>query len=138
MGGSKAFRDQLARRVESAQKEYDRRIEELTEKVRGHRRDLLERDLVKGDALMANLQKEREELADEIRQKTDEAYRLGRSSVDSEMLKSEIKCLEDVLHDLRFETARARIELNAPPRIAIFQRAEAPLEPDEGDTKPMN
>ena len=58
---------------------------------------------------MATLQKSREELAEQIKQKTEEAEKLGRSTVDSEMLRAEIKNLEVVQAKMAEHARRAEV-----------------------------
>jgi hypothetical protein len=75
------------------------------------------------------------DLEQDLRNKKQELRNLvspstGRS-IDYELLELEIKCIEEELHDLRLELARARIELHAVPTIVIYEKAEEPLEPDE-------
>jgi len=67
----------------------------------------------------ASLQKELETLSDE-------ANKIGRSSIDVEMMRAEIEKIDDVAHRLGSEIENIRIELQSPARITLLSRAEVP------------
>jgi uncharacterized protein involved in exopolysaccharide biosynthesis len=51
-------------------------------------------------------------------------------SADIVVLRSEIKSLEQVLHEVAMERERMKMALQAPPRISVLALAEEPLVPD--------
>ena len=128
-GVHSSFIDQLTRQLQSSQEQYDQKIDELKEKARDKRRSEIEQNMVKYDSYLNSMQKSKEELADQIRQKKDEAYKLGRSSVDSEMMRAEIRDLEATLGRMTQIREDLRVELNAVPRINIYEQAQRPTVP---------
>jgi capsular exopolysaccharide synthesis family protein len=60
---------------------------------------------------------------DDQRQK---AERFGNSSIDVEMMRSELQYLDKVLSPIADEREKLKVELRSTPRITIFQRAEPP------------
>jgi capsular polysaccharide biosynthesis protein len=51
-------------------------------------------------------------------------------SVDIQMLQLDIDVLRDTLHEVRMEHERVKLELQAPPRVCVWEPAEEPLTPD--------
>ena len=104
----------------------------MREKARGKRRFRIEREMGKWEALLADLKRQREDLAEKIRQAKEEAYRLGRASVDAEIARVEIKDLEEALarmtrirEDLR-EDLGVKLKMANPPRAQpTIPKAEA-------------
>jgi polysaccharide biosynthesis transport protein len=50
--------------------------------------------------------------------------------IDVQMLQLDIDVLRDILHEVRMEHERAKLELQALPRICVWEVAEEPLTPD--------
>ncbi len=64
---------------------------------------------------------------DMMRQK---AEQVGNSSIDVEMKRSELVCLDKVLAPIAEEREKAKIELRSTRRISLIQRADAPRSSD--------
>ncbi len=64
---------------------------------------------------------------EDLRQK---AERVGNSSIDLEMMRSELQYLERVFAPIADEREKLKVEQRSAPRISVFQRAEAPKSPD--------
>ncbi|MGH7139272.1 MAG: polysaccharide biosynthesis tyrosine autokinase, partial [Pirellulales bacterium] len=79
----------------------------------------LEYDVVLLKAQLATLQKELDTLSEE-------ANKIGRSSIDVEMMRFEIQRMDDVAKRLGSEIENIRIDLKSPPRITVISRAEVP------------
>ena len=58
------------------------------------------------------------------------AERFGNSSIDMEMMRSELQYLDKVLAPIADEREKLKVELRWTPRITVFQRAEPPKAPD--------
>jgi hypothetical protein len=43
-----------------------------------------------------------------------------------QMMRSEVKTLEELVHEVRMERERAKIETRAPLRVTLIQRASVP------------
>lgn len=59
-----------------------------------------------------------------------EADGFGRSTVDIEMLRNDIKQISDVLTQIANEREKLRVEIRATPRVTLLQRAEIPESKD--------
>jgi hypothetical protein len=51
-------------------------------------------------------------------------------SIDLEMMAADIRVLEEALHDMALERERLKVEVRAPSRVTLLQRAEVPEERD--------
>ena len=67
-----------------------------------------------------------EMLTREVDKRKSEVEQLGRSSVDIEMMRAELATLEATLKNIAAEREHLRIELRAPARIQLLQRAGGP------------
>ncbi len=56
--------------------------------------------------------------------------RFGNSSIDMEMMRSELQYLDKVLSPIADEREKLKVELRSTPRITVFQQAEPPKTPD--------
>jgi polysaccharide biosynthesis transport protein len=117
--------DQVARDLDSAQQEYDQKMDELKEKARDKQRSTIEQEIVKHESYLVSMQKSKDELAEQIKQKTEEAFKLGRTSVDSDTLQADIRNLETVQAEMTKQREVMRVDLRAEPRIMIYETVEA-------------
>ncbi|TWU18092.1 exopolysaccharide transport family protein [Allorhodopirellula heiligendammensis] len=69
------------------------------------------------------LQQQKERIEHDLVELDSEAKKLGRSSIDIEMMRAEIASLDDVLNRLGSEIERTRIELNSGSRVAVISEA---------------
>ena len=57
------------------------------------------------------------------------AERFGNSSIDVEMMRSELQYLDKVLAPIADEREKLKVELRSTPRITVFQRPNRPRRP---------
>ena len=69
-------------------------------------------------------------LMEKVEQLADETRQLGRSSIDVELMRSEISGLENVLHTVGDEIERTTVELKTSSRIRILNLATDATVPD--------
>jgi capsular exopolysaccharide synthesis family protein len=72
------------------------------------------------------LKSQEEKLKTELESLSDEAGKIGRSSIDVEMMRAEIVQLDEIARRLGGEIEKIRIELQSPSRITLLSRAEVP------------
>jgi capsular exopolysaccharide synthesis family protein len=125
----------------------------VTEEYRQVRKGLVEKSAQRQEVLATRLQKAKREnqepeiaqlqsriemlkaqekaAAKDLEEQRIRAERFGNSSIDVEMMRSELQYLEKVLAPIADEREKLRVELRATPRIAVFQPAVAPRVPDD-------
>lgn len=69
-------------------------------------------------------------LKEKVEQLADETRQLGRSSIDVELMRSEISGLEDVLHTVGDEIERTSVELKTASRIRVLNLASDATVPE--------
>ncbi len=62
--------------------------------------------------------------------KRETAEKFGNSSIDVEMMRSELMELDSILKPIAEKRDKLSVELSSMPRISVFQSAEAPKSPD--------
>lgn len=73
---------------------------------------------------VAVLEQQQEELTAEVAVLEKEVRTFGRSSVEVEMMRSEIESLDDIVQQLNSEIERTKIELRGAPRITLLSEAK--------------
>ena len=71
----------LTQQLQSAQEQYDQKLDELKEKARDKKRSEIEQNIVRYEVLLAQTQKSKEELSEQIKQMKEETGKLGQSTV---------------------------------------------------------
>ena len=107
------------------------RRQQLAEEVKRRQRAELESDLIKLDSTIAIATEQQKALAQDLADVRKLAQQAGGSSIEIEMMRSEIASLEAVLNPVAEERERVRVELRSAPRIAVLQQAEMPRAPDQ-------
>jgi succinoglycan biosynthesis transport protein ExoP len=75
---------------------------------------------------IAVLKKQEQELLSQVSQRETEAKKFGRSSIDVEMMRSEISSLDEMLSLIGGEIERTKVELRSGTRTAVISPASSP------------
>ncbi len=75
---------------------------------------------------VAILQEQEKQMKQEVDRLYDEARQFGKSSVDVELMRTEIKALDEVLSRIGSEMERTKVELKSGSRITIVHTASVP------------
>ena len=102
---------------------------ESREAIRNKMKSDIEKEKVKKETEVASLSEEEHEYARQVDKKRQEFERLSTTSVDLEMLRTQIDQVESVLKGIADERERLRVEVNAPPRITLLEHADLPEGP---------
>ncbi|MGD9125996.1 MAG: AAA family ATPase [Planctomycetia bacterium] len=115
-----------ARHYESAERSFESRkaeiesqlLESQEAEISGEIADLeLQRDMIKT---------EKDSVEKQFKTSESEIEKLGRSSVDLELMKSDVKNLDAILSELNVQLEQKRFELRDQSRISIRQPAQQP------------
>ena len=82
------------------------------------------KDIKRLETAIGVMTEQQAELEDKVKYAREEAVRFGRSTVDSEMLRAEIRDQKAVLSVLTSQRETMKIKLRAAPRIQLLERAE--------------
>lgn len=113
------------------------RIAELNQAINDRKREiaihLTKRQRINASAQLltqeteiAILEQQQAQLKTDVAGFEKEAKQFGRSSVDVEMMRTEIRSLEEMLARIGREIESTKIELKSDSRVTFFQKAEAP------------
>jgi len=125
-GSKSRYIERFRTDAEMVQAQFEELTRELSEGVRRIKAAEIEREMLKKEAEVASLQEQEVELAREVQRKKEEAERLSASSVDLDMVLTEIENAENVLKVVAEERERLAAERRAPKRIDVFQQPERP------------
>jgi len=125
--------------IEQLRTEVDRIDEQLVERkalleveLRQKRRRDVESRIAELTSQLAIAQEQERQLKTDLDNARITAEQFGGSSIDVEIMRSEIARLEnDVLNPVAEERERLRVELETPSRVTLFQAALRPRAPDD-------
>ena len=118
--------ERYQRELKVLQAQYDNRVKKLKEKVHEKKHSGIATEIVRLQTLLDITKKQISEMVQLVDKKSKAASEFGGSTVDIEMLRSEIRQSEVVLTELNDNREKARVELQAAPRITLLESAEVP------------
>jgi beta-lactamase regulating signal transducer with metallopeptidase domain len=130
-GGKSDNAKQYEKDLKEMQQQYDARRAELAKMLREKKRESIRDEILRIEATIAVMAEQEQSQRKEVDDKQREAERFGSSTVDIEMLRTEIKNLDTVLTAVAAEREKLKIEVKATPRITFpfGSKAEVPTTP---------
>jgi len=129
-GTNMAHTERQQRELQLAQQQYDMRVEELREEMRGKRRGEFERDIRELKVAIAINEKQVALLKEDVEGQRKEAEKFGESSIEVEMMRDEIDQRMQVLKGIADEREKLKVELRSRSRVTLLERAKQPKSPD--------
>jgi chromosome segregation ATPase len=93
-------------------------------------RDPILKQIKQVEANIAATTEQENEVKKQVGQSLKEVARLGSSVVDIDMMRNDIKNLDDILGGIARERERLRIEIRAMSRVTLLEKADVPETPD--------
>ncbi len=109
--------------------QYDARVKELGQKAREKRRTVVMRKIIELEAQLKSMEEAQAAAAAKIGKLTEEAKNIGETSVDIQMLRSQLRNMEQSLGSLVAEREKLEVAIKSMPRIVVSEPAEEPLVP---------
>jgi capsular exopolysaccharide synthesis family protein len=128
-GANTQYATRYAKELKSLQDKYEQRLDELRKKAQEKRRLAIALKVLELETLLSTTQQQQDSVAKEISKMETEAQKIGYSSVEIEMLRSDLKHQETSLAELSSERDKDRVELRSAPRITVWDEAQVPLFP---------
>jgi hypothetical protein len=125
------YADRVSNEIKTLEEQYNTRLAKLREDVRQNKRSLIETEIEKLKTSVAVYTQQENTVAEEVQKLRTAVERFGNSSIDIEMMRTDIKRSERVLDYLAAEREKLQIEARAPSRVTLLQRAEEPEKPDD-------
>lgn len=121
---------------ESTQRALAARRVQLREELKRRKRAALQASIEQLKAEIAAGAEQEKQLLQDVEQAKKLAESFGGSSIDVEMMRSEIALLEGILKSVADEREKLTIEIRNRPRITLIHKADPPAAPDR-DKKPQ-
>jgi polysaccharide biosynthesis transport protein len=115
--------------LEQIKKEYADRISRIREEILHKRQTEVEKEIKRLEAAIDIANKQQKASQDEVNHLKKMAEQFGSSSVDVQMLRSDIEVREKSLDAIAAERDKLRVELRAPPRIDVMKGATVEKRP---------
>lgn len=108
------------------QAQAQRRYAELRKELKSRQMKQLEAEIAHLESQLRVAREQEKQLQVEVDQQRVLAERVGKSSIDVEMMRAEINQLEQVLSRIAEEREQLRVEIGFGSRVALVQPAEIP------------
>ncbi|MBN2291385.1 MAG: AAA family ATPase [Pirellulales bacterium] len=123
--------DRMAVQLEGIEQELEIRQNELRELLKGTKRAEIEEQIAAADVQVKIINERIAKLDAQLKAQVQKVSEIGRSSVDIEMMTSELKTLESALAEISVKREKLAIESRARPRIIREQVAQEPVTVDK-------
>jgi len=121
--------------LKTMQAEYNAKIEELKEGVRALKRADYEKERLRWEVQVSSLTEQEEEYSKEVDKKRSEAEKVSQTSIDMDMLMTQIEQFELVLKGVADEREKLKVEVNSEARVSVIQPADAPKSPSNTELR---
>jgi capsular exopolysaccharide synthesis family protein len=128
-GGGSKYLEKSKRDLDIVTAQYEQAAEDLRRKVRDMKRVEIEKETRKLETDAEILEEQVKKFQDDVTKRQAEADKIGKTSIEVEMLRSEVKRLNEILGTISREREQLKVELQAPPRVTI--RGESLTTPAE-------
>jgi len=126
---------ELRRRLAEIEAHIDDRLQELKEQVRASRRANIEAEILALECYIMQAVQLEEELSKEMERSRAVVERLRASSVDLDMLRTQIQQLEKILDSVAEEREKQKVEVNSEPRVTVVQPSDVPESPSNTELR---
>lgn len=112
--------------LELIQNQYNARRTELCGLIRKKHHKSIQRQIQLLETAITSMSEQVKNREVEVERQQKETNRFGTSTVDLEMLRTDIRNMDVILASLAQERERLKVESRSTPRITLLQRAEIP------------
>jgi len=134
-GASSLYVERYQQALKTLQESYNTRKAELVDVVRQKRRTIVQLEVRKMESAVAVLTDQEQVIKEQVRVKQAAAEKFGISSVDMEMLLSDVHNAEAVMNAIASERDKLKVENRSTPRITMLIQAQKPDLPSNGNTR---
>ena len=128
-GANTPYASRYGEEVEMLQKEYDERLKEMEMKARQKKRNLIDTEIVRLQALLTPMEEQQVAATKKIAKLMSDAEKISVTSVDIQMTQAELRNMDIVVANFANEREKLAVEIHSTPRIAVLEPAEEPLVP---------
>ncbi len=128
-GATSAYANRYKDEVDRLQKQYDERVKLAETKAKQKKRSTIQSEILRLRALVQPMEEGQRMAAARIAKKEEEARTIGQTSVDIQMIQSQLRNMDQVLGNLVIERERLEVEIKSTPRIIVSEPAEEPPMP---------
>lgn len=125
-GAKSRYAERFQQDLKVMQEQFNARRVELVESVRQKKRSEIQSEMLRLEASITVLTEQASTLQSEVERQRKEAEKFGSSTVDIEMMRADIKNLDQVLGGVATEREKLKVEIRSAPRVTLLQRAEKP------------
>jgi capsular exopolysaccharide synthesis family protein len=134
-GANSPYASRYKEEVDRLEKQFNERIKLMELKAKEKKRSVIQSEILRLDAQVKPLQEHQTQTAIRINKLTEEAKNIGQTTVDIQMIQSQLRNMDQVLANLIVEREKLAVEINSTPRIVIQEPAELPLIPSNTTTR---
>jgi capsular exopolysaccharide synthesis family protein len=125
-GAKNRYADRFGNEIQMLEEQYNTRLAKLREDVRQRKRSLLEQKIEELKTSLDVWKAQEETVAADVEKQRTAAERFGGSSLDIEMMRSDVKKCDETLALVGNEREKLKVEVRSLSRVTLLQRAEVP------------
>ena len=120
------YADRFGTEIDMLQQQYEARVEELQKAIRQKTRSKLQMEIDQLQTSVAVMVEQERLVAEDVQKQRKMAEQFGSSSIDVEMMRADIKHLDDVLAGVANEREKLKVEVRSPARVSLLMPADVP------------
>lgn len=125
-GAKSRYASRFQQDLSTLQEQFNARRTELVEVVRQKKRALVELDIRKLESATVVLAEQERSIQADVERLRKDADKFGSSTVDIEMLRGDIRNIDEVLTGIAKEKDKLKVEIRSSARVIPLQKAEVP------------
>ena len=111
------YLEKSQRDMQIVQAQFDDLTKGYRERIRGNKRAEVEKEIRKAEAEIAILAEQEQQFAKDVERQRKEADQIGRGSIDIEMMRADVKHVDQILSSIADERERLMVELRSAARV---------------------
>ncbi len=125
-GAKSRYAARFQQELSTLQEQFNARRADLVEVVRQKKRSIVQLEILKLETSVVVLAEQESTIQADVERLRKDADRFGSSTVDIEMLRGDIKHIDDMLTGIATEREKLKVESRSTPRVTLLQKAELP------------
>lgn len=133
-GTTSRFADKSQRDMQIVQAQFEQLEKGLREKVRAAKKGELDKNIRRLESEIAILTEQEQQFQKDVERQRKEAEMIGRSSIDVEMMRNDVRHVDQILSSIAEERERLKVELRSTPRVLVLGNQDQPADVPESET----
>ena len=133
-GTTSRFAEKSQRDMQIVQAQFEQLEKGLRDKVRAVKKAEIDKEIRRLESEVAILTEQEQQFQKDVERQRKEAELIGRSSIDVEMMRTDVRHVDQILSSIAEERERLKVELRSTPRVLVLGNQDQPADVPESET----